>query len=229
MNQDAGDFKPYDLKNFKSLMAEYKDLLTFEQVASWDQRAGSEVESIVRVIRETESMLAGIPQRLEQAKQEYAEENILTRLFSGRKSEKALVQLDESLRGYKTTLEGLASDLQEAIDFTPNSPADQASLLKELKARKKELQIKKREVAAEMKAIRTGATKQSAEAGMLFGGALYDRKIAATQRRSIRYNKEAVLRPHENAKSAIERQIIQIDRDVLRVEKISDVPAVNPA
>lgn len=219
MDITADTFQPYELNNFTSLMTEYKGLLTFEQVAVWDQRANIEAENIVNAIQRVDSRRADLSRSLEQSKQERAEENFITRLFSGRKTEKALEQLAEHLSQYKTSLEGMASQLQEAIDFTPNSPGEQAALLKELKARKKELQIEKREVAAEMKAIRTGATKQSAEAGMLFGGVIYDRKIAANQRRGIRYEKEATLRPHENAKTAIERQMLQVDRDILWVEK----------
>lgn len=211
--------KPYDLNNFKSLMTEYKSLLTFEQVASWDQHASAEVAIIVSAIQQTDSKRAELSRRLAQAQQERAEENFIARLFKGQKDEKALEQITEKLSEYKTSLEGLASQLQEAIDFTPNSPEEQGTLLKELKARKKELQVKKREVAAEMKAIRTGATSQSAKAGMYLGGLVYDRKLAASQRRGIRYEKEAALRPHENATAAIERQILQVDRDILWVEK----------
>jgi len=71
-----------------------------------------------------------------------------------------------------------------------------------------------------MKAVRTGARQQSAQAGRVFG-VFYDSKVAASDRRSIRYAKEATLRPHEDAKAAIERQLVQTDRDILWAEKFN--------
>jgi hypothetical protein len=115
----------------------------------------------------------------------------------------------------------MASQMQEAIDFTPNSVEEQKALLRELRQRKKELQLEKRQVAASMKAIREGARQRSAQAGRGFFG-MYNPKQAASERRSIRYRKEAALRPHEDAKAAIERQIIQIDRDILWVGRYTE-------
>ena len=72
-----------------------------------------------------------------------------------------------------------------------------------------------------MKVVRTGARQQSAQAGRVFG-VFYDSKLAASERRSIRYSKESILRPHEDAKTAIERQLVQIDRDILWAEKFKE-------
>lgn len=111
-----------------------------------------------------------------------------------------------------------APELQELVDFTPNSPEEQKTLLAELRLQKKELQLKKRELAAAMKAIRVDARQKSSEAGVVFG-VFYDRSTAAHQRRHIRYRKEAALKPHEGEKEAVERQLLQIDRDIMWVER----------
>ena len=155
---------------------------------------------------------------LEQAKQAHAEKPFLSRMFSGRKTEKETSQFVEQCQGHKATLEAMASQMQEAIDFSPNSPEEQKALLKELRQRKKELRLEKREVLADMKAIRDEAPRRSAKAGKGFLGT-YDPKLAAQERRRIRYEKKAALRPYEGTKAAIERQITQIDRDILWAER----------
>lgn len=114
----------------------------------------------------------------------------------------------------------MAIKMLEAVDFTPNSKEEQAVLLKELRIRKKELQIQKREVAASMKAIRTEARQHSARAGTILG-ITYSAKVASSQRRSIRYTKEATLRPQEDEKAAVERQLLQVDRGIVGVERFS--------
>jgi hypothetical protein len=106
--------------------------------------------------------------------------------------------------------------LSDAIDFTPNSPEEKKALLAELRIHKKELEADKREVALNMSAIRADARQKNAD---IDGRASYDSKSAARDRRQIHYEKEAALQPHEDAKAAIERQIIQVEKDILRVEK----------
>ena len=208
----------YDDSNFGKLMSDFKMLATFSAIASWDSQAQMEIERILGVIRDLDIEISRQTQALEKIRQSKSEKSFVGRLFSSDKEEKELMQLIEKYNQYKATLGKMTSQLQESIDFTPNSLEEQKILLKELRQRKKELQVEKREIAAAMKALRTDARQQSAQAGRVFG-VFYDSKVAASERRSIRYAKEATLRPHEDAKAAIERQLVQIDRDILWAEK----------
>jgi hypothetical protein len=122
---------------------------------------------------------------------------------------------------YRTVMESMAEKLQESIDFTPTSSTEQKLLLKELRQRKKELQLQKREVAASAKQIREEARLKSIRAGK-FLGIVYDSKLAAIERREIRYRREAAVAPHEDVKASIERQILQIDKDILWVERFTE-------
>ena len=208
----------YDDGNFRELMAQFRTLSTFAAIESWDRQAQTEVERILSVIRGLEIEIAQQAQTIEQLRQSKSEKSLVGRLLSSRKEEKEITQHIEKYHEYKTTLGKIASQLQESIDFTPNSPEEQKVLLKELRQRKKELQVEKREIVATMKAVRTDARQQSAQAGRVFG-VFYDSKMAASERRSIRYSKESALRPHEDAKAAIERQLVQVKRDILWAEK----------
>ena len=212
----------YEDGNFKKLTADFKTLSTFSGIATWDSQAQSEIETITRVIQNLTVEISTQTRALDAIKQEKSEKSFVGRLFSGNKAQTEVEKLMGTYEHYKTVLEKMVNQLQESIDFTPNSPDEQKILIKELKQRKKELQMEKKEVAAAMKAVRTDARQQSAKAGMALGGLFYNSKAAASQRRGIRYQKEAILRPHEDAKTAIDRQIVQVDRDILWAEKFRE-------
>ena len=179
---------------FQLLINEFKELSTFTAVIDWDKRAEVEIKSLINCIHLFDL-------ELNQQSKILSEPTI------------TIYQMK-----YRTTMENRAEKLQEAIDFTPNSLTEQKLLLKELRQRKKELQLQKREVAASAKQIRREARMKSSHAGRVLG-IVYNSKLAATERRSIRYRKEAALLPHEDLMSSLERQILQIDKDIFWVER----------
>ena len=210
----------YTDHNFRKLMAEFKILSSFTQIAAWDEQAQVEVENIIIVIHALNDEIIKLTVALGKARSDHKEKAFLKRMFNDRKEEKDLTQQLQRCQELIATMEAMASEMQEAIDFSPNSIEEQKTLLKELRQRKKELQIQKREVAANMKAIRDDAHQQSVHAGQGILG--YNSKTAAYQRRQIRYSKQAALGPQENAKAAIERQLLQTDRDILWAERFKD-------
>ncbi len=139
-----------------------------------------------------------------------------SRLFASTKPEQEISQEIEQVQKTIANLMEMSDQLSDAIDFTPNSPEEKKALLAELRIHKKELGADKREVALNMNAIRADARQKNAD---IDGRASYNLKSAAQDRRQIHYEKEAALQPHEDAKAAIERQIIQVEKDILRVEK----------
>jgi hypothetical protein len=183
--------------NFQLLMNEFNGLSTFSAVVAWDERANIELQSLIDGIQ----------------------------LFDSEINRQSKILNEQRIETYKTKyrvlMENMAEKLQESIDFTPNSSTEQKSLLKELRQRKKELQLEKREVAASAKQIREKARLKSIHAGRVLG-IIYDSKLAAIERRAIRYGREAAVAPHENVKASIERQILQIDKDILWVERFTD-------
>lgn len=209
----------YDDENYRTLLMKYKSLSTYEEVANWDELARKEVDRIIEVLQKIDSELTQKYELLEQAKNEYSQKSFLQRLVASHKSEAEIATTIARYRSYQVSLEEISAKLQEMIDFTPNTPDEKKDLLKELRLRKKEIQTEKRELAANMKAIRNEARVQSVHAGSVFTSYIYLPKIATFQRRQIRYAREAELRPNEDAKSAIERQLIQIEKNILWVER----------
>jgi len=132
----------YKVINVQSLLREYKRSRTFTQTQepALDQRA--EVERIARAVQEVDEKVAVGLRWLELAKKERAEKVFIRRLFSSRKAEKYLTRFIQDHNTYKAKLQEFASHLEKAIDFPPNSPRVQKSLLKELERARRNCQLK---------------------------------------------------------------------------------------
>ena len=97
-------------------------------------------------------------------------------------------------------------------------------MLRELRAEKKELQVQKREIAAQKRELNQVVRDASANAGIHKGwlSTTYDGRQAAAQRRALRRVKIELLAPHEDAKTHIERQLVDLDRRIAWVERFGD-------
>jgi hypothetical protein len=200
-------------------MREFERLTTYAAVNEWDPRAKAEVKMILEVIRSLDVAISIESAALAQAKLEFEQRSFWKQVFGNHDSENLIASRLSGLRQRKIRLLQMIAELQNAIDFTPNTPQEKELLVKELHHRRKELQAQKREATAVMTAIRQEARVKSVHAGeTLFG--FYDSSLAADQRRGIRYSKEAALKPHEDEKAAIERQLIRIEKDLLWIEQI---------
>jgi hypothetical protein len=206
----------YDDKDARALLAEFENLRTFAAATDWDSRAGSEVERIVSVIRQLDGERGRLQSEAQQAERDKADKSLVGRLFSGRGRAKEIEQELAKYQNYRVALQALAERLQEQVDTTPNDAAERATLLKEYKAAKKELQLTKRELGVHMRAISTEARQRSAAASDF---SIFGTKVMASERRAIRRQKEAVLAPSEDAKAAIERQLIKLDRQIVWAER----------
>lgn len=178
--------------NYNSLMEKYKQLSTFDEVAEWDKEAESAIAKIVVAIERLDTLVLKYRDNVKTSTQEKFKNQ------------------------YQEILENMAEKLQEAIDFTPKNSEEKKTLLKELTLAKKELQLQKREVAATMKNVNQESRSKSVRAGSYLW--MYNSKIAAKERRKIRYQRDAELKPNEATKAAIERQILQIDKDIMLIK-----------
>jgi hypothetical protein len=180
---------------FDYLTNKFRNLSTFSEVVEWDKEAEVVIAEIVDKIKFLDTIVL-----------QYSNVNNSTQTKFKQK--------------YQEILENMALKLQESIDFTPNNSGEQKSLIKELSFTKKELQLQKKEVTANMKNVNEKARSRSVRAGNNFLG-IYNSKMAASERRNIRYQRDAQLRPNEAIKAAIERQILQIEKDILWVKRFT--------
>lgn len=207
------------MESIAVVRSKFEVLRTFEDVAKFD--AWAEVQ-MAQIDDETLKLATLEQQCVREAEEEKTRLQGLgwfRRLFASktelRKREAAVQQKQRALQACAHYQDELA----EMVEFTPDNAAEQKALLKQLRLQKKELQAQKKELSADMRAIRQQHRTASAEAGRFMGGFIYDRKIAATTRRELRVSREAQLRPHENMKESIDRQIRSVDRRILWTER----------
>jgi hypothetical protein len=207
------------LEGIQQLFAQFSSLSTFAEVADWGGRAGQAAENLKEAILSIESEVKQKTQLIENVNQKQKEKSTISRLFSGSREKKSIQTDIDALTTQKDRFQTLVDELQSKIDITPNNPEERAILLKELKLEKKELQLKKRELNEKLRGIRTAARQKSAELPGTFTGLIGGSKYRASARRNIRYNKEAALAPHEDAKSTLERELMHLEKDILWVER----------
>jgi chromosome segregation ATPase len=205
----------------QTLFDKYLSLHTFAEVSIWDELAKKEIESLTASINAADQIVQHKSQLQEQARQERQQKPALLRLFASDSAEKKLQMEMEALKAQNEHSRDLIEEIQSKIDITPNDPKEQDALLKELNLEKKELQIKKREINEQMREIRTDARQKSVNIPNTLRGALSGSQYRASVRRNIRYQAEAALSPHEDAKSEVELEIIRLEKDMLWVERFS--------
>ena len=201
----------FDTSQVQQLVSDFKNLRNFNDIAQWDKRISEEIERIRFVIMSIEAKQLQINQGIEQARRNHLAQPFLVRLFSTQREERQLTAEQARLAREKTLLEKLADQLEAAVDFTPDSPEDLKELMKECRLRKKELQAEKKAINSQMTAIRVEARQKTA---ITIQG-----KYGKWDRRRIRLDKEAALRPYEDHKAALERQILKLDRAIAWLER----------
>jgi hypothetical protein len=203
------------------LCAHYDGLRTFDDVAQWDAAALDAAMNLQRLADQTLLHHQGLVTQADDLARARAATPFFKRLFSSRNPELALRGQADQASAVLRQVGAMINDLLERIDYTPNDEKERKALLKELKAEKKELQLQKKEIAAQKREINQAAREASAKAGLHQGWIFttYDSKQAASERRAIRRQKIAMLAPHENAKTLIERQILDIERRIVWVER----------
>ena len=214
--------------NVNQLLGEFSSLRTFQEVEAWDSDAELAIKGLLERIENISNQLPKKRKELEQSNFNHKMLPFFKKLLTPNKIGKSLLSEIQSLEKEHDSLETIIDELQSRIDTTPNSKNEQKSLLKELKHEKKELQAQKREISSNMRAVREHARTKSANANMSVLGLMGK---TAAQRRIIRLNKEAALKPHENERDAIERQIALLDKQIRWAERFADdaVEQSNPA
>ena len=203
----------------EKLIAQFQNLRTFEEVVDWDARAKQAIETADRFIRNAQAEKAQAQSSLRQLENEHEEKSFFGKILGGKKELNKLEEKIAQIDSLVSKVEFIINNIQSKIDITPNTPEEQTNLLKELFLEKKELTVKKREINAQMKEIRTAARQKSVNSTDSLAGVIAGSKYRAAARRDIRYQKEQMLSPHEDEKTDTERQLLQIEKDILWVER----------
>lgn len=209
-----------DVKAFVELLLSRADeLCAYEAVEEWDAMAvqtASKLNPLMdRLIAESKRLKAEISS----STAEYEAKPFWNKAFANRQKEESLKEHQRQVAVELNALADLSERLWAKIDFTPNTPEEKRTMLQVLREQKKDLQLKHRELAAGVKAIRTQARQKSAEVPYTAGGAFFGNKYTAAQRRNIRFEKENALSPYEDSLADVDLRIRVIDKMILYLER----------
>jgi len=173
----------------------------------------AEVEALHSILKMIEGKQQTAIQVISQDQQEHNAKSFLTKLIDRRKEQKRGFAEQSRLVREKVQIENVIDQFESAIDFMPDSPDELKELLEECKQQKKELLTEKKAVNTRMSTIRVEAKQQTASTN--YG------KYGNGDRRRIRLNKDAALRPQDDQKTAIERQITELDQIIVWLERFT--------
>jgi len=209
------------LAHVQRLCAQFDGLRTFDDANHWDAAALDAAKSLQTLLEQTQIHQQGLVAQADELARAHTAAPFFKRMFRSRAPEHTLRGEADQLSATLHQIGVMINDLLERIDYTPNDEKERKALLKELRVEKKELQVQKREIAAQKRAVNQAAREASAHAGINQGWifSTYDSKQAASERRGIRRQKISQLAPYENAKTVIDRQILDIDRRIMWIER----------
>jgi chromosome segregation ATPase len=209
----------YDCTRVQRLLEELNRVTTFEEVNAWDRQAEDEIRRLKAYLDRLLAFERQIGVLEERAKQAHAQKTMVTRLWRSHDYRAEISTAREQISLQRSMLEKFEDALQAAVDKTPNSREERREMLQQLRLLKKELTQQRREINEAMRQIRTGARQRTAKVGSGLGLFLSTPASRRLSRMSIRLEKEAALAPNEDARAAIERQILIVDQAILWVER----------
>jgi hypothetical protein len=197
----------------------FNALATFAQVDAWDNIAITYVRHLQKMCKEFEDHIQVLTKEHLKADASHRSKSLLRRVFSTSPA----AEIQKEIDGIKEFIENawnVMDTIQSKIDFSPNNLQSSKEGLRELRLRKKALQLEKRQATQNMQAIRLDARQRSVGAAYSSTAFWMGRKGAALQRQSIRYAKEQAVAPHEQNKARIDWEISEIDKMILWIEHI---------
>ncbi len=206
-----------EIRRCRELSESLQTLSTYSGAREWRKRVSEEVSALPVTLRFLDQLVAAAGRYLDEEKHKFQQQSFLKRTFGSHDSEEAAAHRISDLRIQGGVLAKLVKEMEQKVDLVPDSQSKRDSLLKELRHHMKELKAKKKEATVAATEIRREARVASDGAGKTWLG-FYDPSLAADQRRGIRHAKEDALRPYEDTKETIERQLIALEKHVTWLE-----------
>jgi hypothetical protein len=201
------------------LISRIPKMTLFEEAARWK----ADALALVGLFEQYQDSLAEFrateEQALQEAKKVHEASSFFKRNFGSRKIEEShegnIKDMDKGIESVEKSI----TVILDLVDETPISKDEQKEMLNELRLKKSELSTDKRSVDESMRVIRTQARQRMTGYTGVRGG--LTGSIARYERSSIRRQKENALSPHENTKAALERRLIDIDRRINRIFRLT--------
>lgn len=194
------------------LLIEVDLLRSYERVELLMPQVKSELEHLQSLVRALDVEVLQANQALKIFKIE-KRSGVLGKLFNSKEETHLQEKLDE-VRRQREALHAELSHLQDIVDFTPHSPLERDCILKELRLRKKNLQEQRREITQ----VAHGPRLRRTESVALPAGV----DSLAYERRRARYARESERLPGEDAETALQRQLAQVESALHWVESFPE-------
>lgn len=199
------------------LIQSHRHLKTLAECAAWCEDARRYLEAWPLTLDQLTAKQTAARQALEDASARAKARPIWKRLMKSSDQKDARVSLDLATHD-RDQAQKFATELHQLLAETPENDIDRASRISMFKEQKKQLILQKKELDLRMKEIRADARNASARAGTLAQVGM--RKAAAASRRSITVDRAQALRPFENTKMDVEREILNIDKEIARLASL---------
>lgn len=199
-----------------SLLIKIEDLHSYEKAESLLPQVKSELEHLQSLVRALDVEVLQANQALKIFKSENRS-GVLGKLFTSKEETQLQEKLD-NVRSQREDLHATLCRLQDVADFTPRSLLERDCILKELRLRKKILQEQRREITQ----VAYGPRLRRTETVALPAGV----DPVTFERRRARYAREAERLPGEDAESALQRQLAQVESALHWVESFPETLAV---
>ena len=203
----------------ETLVAYHQRIDSLSDGKRWTEIAKTYMERLRGVVEQCDTGLAAIPLAVKAAAAAAKLRPFWKRLF-GSAEQRSVAERARDLRASRDRAMAARDAVQSLINDTPTSEAERAAMLRELRASKKTLQLDKREINSQLQNIRGDARRQSAGAATSFLGMTTGRKYVAAERRLIRSAKEHAIASPEEAKRALDRRLLELDRQIVRIETL---------
>ena len=207
------------VEKINKLIASFDSLSTYQEVNVWDTEAKTAAEASIVLERALNDRHAEFTAIIDA----YKATNTDPPNLAEARIEKSLLLL-KKLSGIIASMPQAYDHLMARAERTPGSKKEQALLLRELRTEKKELQAEKKAIKTGASQIRREARQQASEAGIVDGvfGQYYASRVATWERRAIRRAKEAALGPHEDAMTAVDRQINAVEEKITWLQRFGE-------
>lgn len=207
------------LSDMRRVAARAGDVASLDDGAAWHVQA----DDVLRRWDAWEQGCSAELQRLKDAQQQ-ADSQAATRPWWQRlfktKDQKSANKAKNAYVAKNADVYNFAGSLKKLRDSVPKDEQSKKLLIAKLKADKKALTIQKKDLALNLRGVRSTARRESVEAGSNLSALMFDSKTIAAKRKSIASNREEAVKPLEEQKHAIESEIVNIDRRIIYLESL---------
>lgn len=204
--------------SLSELMTRYKSLCSFQEVHQWKADARALIKLYEDLKGNLEMASSREKEYLALAEKKRNELPFLKRMTASQQEANIRKSNISRLEQVIAQIPEHISSLVSLSEQLPDNKLQQKQLIKDLKNKKDDLNLKKKTVNENMRLIRTQARKDTAYYAGARGGTYG--KIATMQRASITQRKENDLAPNEQVKAKIEELLITIDQRIIYLSRI---------